>query len=226
MMNIVDLKHDTDSCMDVWTKLYINVYPSFFGEYFDFSKIEDTETRINCKRWYIKLRNDLKQKELFPKLKMAGDCIFNFNHKKIKILKKYIRSEDGLDLLKYCAEHHHCLKNFAFMPITGGMNNQKGRNILDRPDIHVNEIYKYFKHEKTSIFSNARGNAGALKWYLSLFNENISLYIEKVYLIDDEDFIFNKFLPFSNIVVCDEKTAIQYMQLANSFWEKRNINLK
>lgn len=222
-MKFKDLEHEIDSCMDVWTEFYIKVYPPFFDKFFDFFKIEDKETNTQCKRWYIKLKDGIEQKNNFPKFKIAGDCIFNFNQKKVDILKNYIKTKEGLGLLDYCAEHHYSFENFAFMPITGGMNNQKGRQVLDRPDIHINEINKYFKNESSTIFSNARGNKKALEWYLSLFEKNIKTYIEKVYLIDDEEFIFKRFLPFSDIIVCDENTAIQYMKLAKTFWEKRKI---
>lgn len=31
-----DIKHDIDSCMDVWEGLYKKIYPQFFDTYFDF----------------------------------------------------------------------------------------------------------------------------------------------------------------------------------------------
>jgi len=143
--------------------------------------------------------------------------------KKIGILKNYINTTHGLELLEYCAKKHHSFENFAFMPITGGMNNQKGHQVLDRPDIHTNEILKYFNDENSNIFDNAKGNKKALEWYLSLFDKDIKKYVKKVYLIDNETFILENFLKFSNTVVCDNDTAIEYMNLAKTFWEKRNI---
>lgn len=92
---------------------------------------------------------------------MAGNCIFNFNEEKVEILKKYIKSKEGLELLEYCAEQHHSFQNFDFMSITCGMNNQKGRQVLDRTDIHIKEIHKYFNNENGTIFSNARDNKKA-----------------------------------------------------------------
>lgn len=47
-----DIKHDIDSCMDVWEGLYKKIYPQFFDTYFDFSIIKDVETNSKCKRWY------------------------------------------------------------------------------------------------------------------------------------------------------------------------------
>lgn len=227
MKRFVDLEHDIDSCKDVWDNFYKIIYQEFFGKYFDFSKIEDVETNPKCKRWYIKLRDDIEVKDKFPKFKMAGDCIFNFNPKKIDILNKYVvNTNEGQELLKECAGHHHSFENFAFMPITGGMNDQKGRQILDRPDIHVREISSFFENKESRIFSNARRNKEALEWYLSLFNNDIIEYVRIVYMIDDVDFINNSFLKFSNVNVKDENTAIQYMKLAKEFWIKRKQNIE
>jgi len=224
MHKFIDDKHDIDSCMDVWDGLYKSVYPKYFGEWFDFSKIEDDETSFTCKRWYIKLRKDNNIIQTYPKFKMAGDCIFNFNTKKENIFNSYIgNSIKGKELLKKCTNMHHSFENFAFMPITGGMNNQKGRHILDRPDIHIKEIYKYFNNEDSKIFSNARWNKEALTWYLSLFDNDIYKYFSMVYLIDDRDFINNEFLPFADVEINNEITAVQYMELALKFWNKRNI---
>lgn len=219
-----DVKHDEDSSLDVWIGLYKKVYPPFFENFFDFSKLDDKETSSKCKRYYIKLQEDSAQKKKHPNFKMAGDCIFNFNDKKVKIFEKYVSTDSGKQLLNYCAERHHSFENFAFMPITGGMNNQKGRHVFDRPDIHVNEILKYFRGDNSKIFSNARGNREALKWYLSLFENDIEFYIAKVYLIDDKEFIYKRFLSFSDVEISNEDTAIQYMKLAKEFWKKRNLN--
>ena len=221
-MKFNDVKHDTDSCLDVWNDFYCKVYRNFFGQYFDFEKIEDKETSSKCKRWYIKLRDDFEKKQMFPKFKMAGDCIFNFNHKKVEILKKYLQTEEDMDLLKYCLEYHHSFENFSFMPITGGMNVQKGRNRLDRPDVHLREIEKHFNCEKSNVFNNARGNKEALEWYFSLFENDIVKYMNEVYLINDENFI-KEFLEFSNVEVNNREAVIKYMNLAKMFWSERKI---
>ena len=47
--------------------------------------------------------------------------------------------------------------------------------------------------------------------------------MKEVYQITDEDFIFEKFLKFANTEINDETSAIEYMELAKEFWEKRNI---
>jgi len=225
MTEFKDIQHDIDSCKDVWEGLYKIVYLNFFEKYFDFSNLRDYETSKTCKRWYIKLRNDIEIKKEFPKFKMAGDCIFNFNENKINKLNKYVKnSKEGQVLLEKCAKYHYSFENFAFMPITGGMNNQKGRNALDRPDIHINEIRKHFAKEDSKIFKNLRYNLKALEWYLSIFNGDINKYLKEVYLINDKTFI-NKFIEFANVEVKDELSAINYMNLALEFWKIRKNNI-
>ena len=234
MKEFKDLEHDTDSCKDVWERFYNFVYQDFFGKYFDFTKLEDKETQ-NPKRWYIKLRDDINVKSDYPKFKMAGDCIFNFNNKKVSVIQNLPgwseATEEEKELLKRCMEHHHSFDNFAFMPITGNMQGQKGSHQLDRPDIHINEIKRYFQKKKSngnedidqcSIFSHAsKNNKDALKWYLSLFDNDIHKYFKEVYLIDDDKYIDNEFLKYADMKIKNRATVVQYMKLAVEFWEKR-----
>lgn len=237
MTEYLDTQHDIDSCEDVWNGFHRKVYPPFFGRYLDFSKLEDKKTSIKCKRWYVKLRDDIEEKKIYPNFKMAGDCIFNFNAQKERILRGYIGDDkDGVKMLRYCVEHHHTYLNFSFMPITGGMNNSKGRQVLDRPEVHLKELYKYYKGENSGIFSNARGNKQALIWYLSWFDgdgkrdeksakQSFLKYMKVVYLIDDEEFIYKRLLPFAAVEIKDKQTAMQYMSLAKEFWIKRLITM-
>lgn len=220
-----DKKHDIDSCMDVWEGFYKKVYTKFFDKYFDFSKIEDKETNANCKRYYIKLRKDIDISKKFPQFKIAGDCIFNFNNKKVEKFQSWIDQSSEKNLLKQCVAMHHSFENFAFMPITGGMNNQKGRHPFDRPDTHISEIQKYFKFEENTILNSARRNEEALKWYLSIFEKDIYKYLSEVYLIENRDFIDKEFLPFANKKIESEDSAIQYMNLALKFWSIRKKNI-
>ena len=137
-----------------------------------------------------------------------------------------IENKEGNELLKTCTGKHHSFENFAFMPITGGMNNLKGRQKLDRPDIHISDLQKYFSNDKENkILSCARNNKEALEWYLSIFNDNIYQYFRRIYLIDDRDFIDKEFLPFSNTKIKNEDSAIQYMKLAIKFWDLRKSNI-
>lgn len=60
-----------------------------------------------------------------------------------------------------------------------------------------------------------------IQCFLECIENDIMNYIREVYLIEDDKFIFDVFLPFSNTVVCNEETAVEYMKLAKTFWEKR-----
>jgi hypothetical protein len=189
-MIFLDTEHDYDSSTDVWDQNYDIVYKKRFSSIFDFQNRSDVETSKNCKRWYIKIDAN-QQPELrkeFPKFKMAGDCIFNFNDEKIRQFKKMLLDEDMISLMR-CRDMHHEHENFAFMPISGGLNDTKG--ILrcydgaefdavpfDRPDVAIVEIDNYFNDRPTRIFS--RTNTGALKWYLSLFNNDTYQYCKDV----------------------------------------------
>ena len=76
-----DNLHDCDSTQDVWRKLYSIIYKDAFNHIFDFENIQDSETSKRCKRLYIKI-DKIRQPDLaerYPKFKVAGECIFNFN---------------------------------------------------------------------------------------------------------------------------------------------------
>lgn len=74
-------------------------------------------------------------------IKIAGDCSFNFNDDKKKLFNKIIdtfeKSKHEKSTTKYiadlrtqlekCCKMHHTLNNFDLMPVTGGLNNLKGK---------------------------------------------------------------------------------------------------
>ena len=125
-MVFTDEAHDCDSSKDVWEQLYDIIYRDTFGYLLDFNSKSDSETSKKCKRLYIKIDRK-KQPDLakeYPKFKMAGDCIFNFNEKKVALFSELVGDDN--ELLKICKDNHHSLLNFSFMPITGGLNSTKG----------------------------------------------------------------------------------------------------
>lgn len=229
--------HDIDSCMDVWDKLYKIVYRETFGQIFDFDNLDDKETRQECKRWYAKINTNthLELRKQFPKFKIAGDCDFNFNSKKIDLFTRMINRENDdmcqctiiQELLNECALYHHQLCNFSFMPITGGLQLVKGRGNVDRFDKFIYILDDYYKtlgeeKEKHIIFSSARRNREALKVYLDYF-KNIETYCSKVYLINDEDFIEELIHNGAREIktILDVK---RYLNLAIKYWKnKTNI---
>lgn len=105
-----DTEHDWDSSTDVWEGLYNVIYTDKLEGVFDFGKREDSETGKNCKRWYIKIDGQRKKelREKYPRFKMAGDCDFNFNDKKVELYKNILgESDEGLSLLRKCHENYH-----------------------------------------------------------------------------------------------------------------------
>lgn len=224
-----DISHDLDSSEDVWNALYNVVYKDKFSKIFNFDERSDVETSSKCKRWYIKIDNQ-KQPELrkrFPKFKIAGDCDFNFNDKKVELYRKLLLKED-MPLLKKCHEFHYQLCNFSFMPITGGMNNTKGclrcfvgdtrENIaLDRFDLFIRELDKYYKGEESWILS--RYNKDALSWYLSNFKD-VYQYCADVYFIEDRELV-DRFILSAEMPIVNRENAVKYMELALEYWGMR-----
>lgn len=231
-MIFAEERHDFDSSEDVWEKLYNIVYPKVFGDLFDFNNRSDAETSKKCKRLYIKIDRQ-KQPDLaqeYPKFKMAGDCIFNFNDSKIAMFSGLVGKDN--ELLKICKNNHHSLLNFSFMPITGGLNNTKGilrceksgeKKSFDRPDVLIAELNKYYTGKQARIFRKA--NREALTWYLSLFADHgIAGYCKDIYFINDDNML-QKFLDLAEKPICNCNTAIEYMELAYNYWEMKRGKL-
>lgn len=235
-MKFIDNVHDRDSSNDVWEKSYRIVYRNFFANIFDFENISDTETSAKCKRFYAKINKEknLELRKKYPKFKMAGDCDFNFNDKKIELVKKFLRDED-YGLLKSCHDNHHELWNFSFMPITGGMNNIKGRlrsannfrketYSFDRLDVFIHELSLYYEQESNCI--PGRYNKDALNWFLHLEGINtIYKYCKEVYLIDDEIFV-DELISSGCKPIVDRESAIKYMKLAKKYWQYKKNKLE
>lgn len=233
-MIFIDNYHDCDSSWDVWDKLYDIVYKNTFDYLFDFNNKSDKETSNKCKRLYITFDRE-KQPELvarFPKFKMAGDCIFNFNETKVELFSDLMAGKES-ELLSKCASNHHSLLNFSFMPITGGLNCTKGiircenggeRKSFDRPDVLIAELEKYYSGKPTRLFR--RANKEALQWYLNIFEgQGINGYCEKIYLMDDKE-MKRRFIDFSQKPICDFESAVEYMKLACDYWKMKENKLR
>lgn len=230
-MKFIDTEHDLDSSKDAWDKLYHIIYKENFDSIFNFEIISDKETSTECRRWYIKIDREKQPKlsKKYPLFKMAGDCIFNFNEKKSKLFKKLLDVDD-YPLLEYCCSNHHELCNFSFMPITGGMNNKKGtlrcnsaeQYAYDRFDLFIYELNLYYNKKPSRIFS--KYNKEALIWYLGLFN-NIYEYCEKIYMIDDKEFV-DDIISSGSSAITNRGKAIKYMKLAEKYWKMKSDKLK
>lgn len=212
-----------DSSPETWNDLFLKVYRDRFDALFDFNNLSDVGTNPECKRIYARLNfnknPDLQDK--FAHFKVAGDCDFNFNDKKVKIFEK-ILGETNNDLLKKCHEHHHSFCNFSFMPITGGLNNSKGtlkheKELcpLDRFDSFICELDKYYNGQDTAILNTV--NKAAVCWWLSNFKD-VYEYCHDVYFISDKTFV-DKLLAHGQKPLNNRENLISYMHLALEYWE-------
>lgn len=230
-MLIIDLDHDPDSSRDTWEKLFQVIYGEKFGQYLDIFNIEDTETSTP-KRWYAKI-NKNKCSELrkeYNKFKMAGDCDFNFNAKKIELYREVLNGEES-NLLAECANMHHNLYNFSFMPITGNMQNVKGSDKYDRFDRFIYLLSIYYSQtsdenrQECQVLSHAtKNNKPALMNYLSRFN-SVFEYCREIYFID-ESFVKKLITNYQNDIQDEKKAVIQYMNLAKEYWGIRKSSFK
>ncbi|MBQ6132894.1 MAG: hypothetical protein IJI65_01935 [Lachnospiraceae bacterium] len=184
---------DADRKKVTWNELYKKIYLSKewpFWDMFDFDSIDNYGV-VKIKK-VINGNSDERLAEFqkkYPEFKMSGDA--DFGLKGTKQIQKM-----------------HQFPNFSLMPVTGGMNNRKGRlSKNNRPtynDIFPLFLYKlslfwkvkseeqlsyiidnlwYNPHENRSI--NAKNTAICLMDYLLLFND-IYEYSKRIYLIGKE----------------------------------------
>lgn len=144
---------DWDRCTYTWDNLYQKLYTKrvFWSggqENFRFRIEEQGRKGVHI---------------VFNEVKISGDVVFNFGKSK-KGKQKYERYEniitkncknktesekriidDNLKILEECFGMNYSLHNFAFMPVTGGMNNFKG-NVggLDRLDTFLYYLNQYY----------------------------------------------------------------------------------
>ncbi len=220
--------YEPDSCLITWTDFYRVVYKDFLDGIFDFSRLYDNCGKIS--RFYVMMDKGKRKESCYPRFKIAGDCIFNFNEKKDERYQRIIEKgdEELLKRLDKCCRKHHSFVNFALLPMTGGMNNQKqeGKKIFgDRPDVQLAEIDKFYKGKETKIFNYCRSEKAkeGLKWYLGLFG-SVEKYCEEVLLVNGKKWS-SKMLEFSEKTI-DENTVSEYLTLALDFWEERENYIK
>lgn len=229
----MDETHDKDSSMDAWELLYKIVYKDLIEQYFDVNTLSDKET--NKERYYLKLNNSLQKQTRFKKFKMAGDCDFNFNSGKVIQYKELLSNDKKViaeaddKTLSWCANHHHELVNFSWMPITGELNCKKGlskhyqeEKSMDRFDLFINKLDSYYENKNREIFS--KRNQEALEWYLNQFS-NIYDYCKKIYFIDDKKFV-DEIIESGKRPINSRESALNYMDLAKRYWELKQINVR
>lgn len=215
-----DIVYDQDSSLDTWNNLYSKIYLKKFGNLFCFERKYETGP-FYAKRVYIQVKPDRVPNNCLLDFKIAGDCDFNFNDKKIKIMEQLLDNKET-KLLKKCHAFHHNLCNFSFMPITGGLNNIKGtwlrqdgeKNFFDRLDLFIYEIYKYY-NKRDNLLTNK--NPTAINWWFSNFKD-VYEYCRDIYFIYDTKFV-DKLLEHSKKPLNNNENLISYMNLALEYWK-------
>lgn len=129
-----EMLFDPDSSPLAW-KHYKKIYTKI-NNIPDVDKDKDKdkyEKYGNDKKGY-RLRCKVKLKNKDIEFEVAGDCSFNFNDKKRELFESIIEKKKDpaeknrlIKKLNYCCEMHHTLYNFDLIPVTGGMNNVKGK---------------------------------------------------------------------------------------------------
>ena len=147
-------QQDFDSCKERW-EYYKEQFPLFN---IDTSKVEYDKNQRG--KWRYTRKGE--------SVEIAGDCFFNFNETKVKLYKKLKPlSQSTIIKLEDCAKKHHSNENCVLMPVTGGMNNVKGKIyyrekdenfaihgvgragiLLDRPDTFIYFMSEFFKARK------------------------------------------------------------------------------
>ncbi|WP_028504895.1 hypothetical protein [Ruminococcus sp. FC2018] len=120
---------------------------------------------------HISKKQHLKKSKKEWSIVLSGDCFFNFSEKKINSFIKTIKpnKEETLKLLKSCADNYLSDENCVLMPVTGAMNNIKGKayfpkddtlaisgngrrpsNAYDRPDTLIYMLDQFYSKKKKS----------------------------------------------------------------------------
>lgn len=148
-----EYKYDPDSSSIAWA-----YYKTMYGDMIKGTKrveIVGETKRIQGLVNYKK--NGIKQEPYgdleLGKIALAGDCVFNFNEKKVERFKKLLKKDHDLqNKLRLCEKMHHSPYNFSLMPVTGGMNNQKqSLSGYDRPDVLLYAISKFYEKDMTEL---------------------------------------------------------------------------
>lgn len=231
---------DPDSSLVMW-RHYNIIYPVVFSRYneFDSSYYEMKKTGESVGLNLI--RNRAYAKHLSGKFSIAGDVDFNFNDKRYDSLKKSLNEEDRR-LLDSCYEMHHSFENCSLMLMTGSMQLTKGAGSIFKGDlfnVHLQNMNMFFSIRNSSseinfinlqkklksekIFLLSKRNAKNLYEFLNQFTD-IYDYCKQIHLLDTKE-IVKKVLE-CKIEKIDKETLVDYMRLAESYWEHKQARIK
>ena len=214
-----------DASLDSWNSFYLNVYfgnpgVKIFKENFDFTKPEEKLGRIKIpakkdsslfKNYqYLWRKNEIPGEPM--DFYISGDCDIKYNG---------ILEED-----------RHSLLNLSLMPITGGLNNEKGSKGS------VNDVFSKYIRNLPELISNPHSVTGNFKTelkdykkeivicarqaYFSLFDNQVDKYFYNVHFFGINDPQVDELLDNILENKTDEKN------LAEKYWGLRKdiLNVK
>lgn len=202
---------------------------------------------------HISKNQRLKKSKKEWSIVLSGDCFFNFSEKKINSYIKTInpKKEETLKLLKSCAANYLSDENCVLMPVTGAMNNIKGKayfkdktltisgngrrpfNAYDRPDTLIYMLDQFYskKKKKLSLY-----DAG-LFFSSSIFRDSLNgLNFSEYYNFMNS---FNSVVDFCSVFfkidekftkrmiasgkkpIKSEDNLLNYLNLAQDYWKSR-----
>ena len=146
----MDFSLDFDACEERW-KYYLIRYPDFV---IDLNNVK-----------YLRGRGKWED----GSVELSGDCFFNFNDKKTDAFRKNIKDikHKTHKRLDNCAKNHYSNENCVLMPVTGGLNNVKGKiyyrkegfvvagarqyndKCYDRPDTFIFYLNEFYEQKKS-----------------------------------------------------------------------------
>lgn len=164
--------------------------------------------------------------------RLSGDCFFNFNSKKVSILKRI----EGIDMdkLRECVCLHHSIYNLVLLQTMGNMQSRKQQGLklsdklyeqLDRGDTFLYLLDCFYKNVNEEILTaSTKTNRNILKRYLKSNFNNVYDYAEQMLQINDKNFI-DKLIENGNRKL-DSSNVNQFLDLALDFWDKRRMNIE
>lgn len=179
------------------------------------------------------IRIDGQVYELYDAVeRLSGDCFFNFNDKKVRVLKRI----EGIneDKLRECVSMHHSIYNLVLLQTMGNMQSRKQQGLklsdniyeqLDRGDTFLYLLDCLYKNVNEEILTASTDqNRNVLKRYLKSNFNNVYDYTEQMLQINDKNFI-DKLIENGNQKL-DSSNVNQFLDLALDFWDKRRTNIE
>lgn len=172
---------------------------------------------LNIDEQLIRFKNNrgfwsYKRSENCP-IELSGDCFFNFNQTKVEKFEKIISKDEKAtkdskervnEALNKARENHYANNNCVLMPVTGGMNNLKGKI--------------YYRKDETKFIVAGVGSPP----YNAYDRPDVFLYfLNEFYEIKDKKLSFPEMLEyFGNCIFSESLKSFNYMSLyyfLNSF---------